>query len=145
MGSTANLAQPSGGFGANSQSVANSGGTSSQTRIGGGFNSRQPVVNAEQRQGNPESSSDRMNTYQSKLSKLSSMREKFQQRKTLTGNDPPQTMAKASSVNQSAASGKQNLSTSFSALNNSLQMRWKQVQKKDSTTARESIGGEAQP
>jgi len=100
MGSTTNLAQPGGGFGAGSQSVANSGGTSSQTRIGGGFNSRAPVVNTEQRQsGNPESSTDRMNTYQSKLSKLSSMREKFQQRKTLTGNDPTPTMAKAQSVN----------------------------------------------
>jgi len=49
MGSTTNIAQPGGGFKASSQSVANSGGTSSQTRIGGAFNSRAPVVNTEQR------------------------------------------------------------------------------------------------
>ena len=85
-----------------------------------------------------------MNQYQSKLS---SMREKFQQRKQLGGSsaaDLSKTQAAGSGSGQNtgtSASGKQNLSTSFSAMNSSLQQRWRQAQATKTTgTARDSMG-----
>ena len=67
-------------------------------------------------------STDRISSYQSKLS---SMREKFQQRKTLTAAEPSK--AQAAPGGGSGTAAKQNFNASFSAMNSSLQQKWKAV------------------
>ena len=68
-------------------------------------------------------STDRISSYQSKLS---SMREKFQQRKTLTAAEPSKAQAAAPGGGTGTAA-KQNFNASFSAMNSSLQQKWKAV------------------
>jgi len=70
------------------------------------------------------SSTDRINSYQSKLS---SMREKFQQRKTLAGPEVPQKSQSVAVGGGNTQPASKNLGASFSAMNTSMQQRWKAV------------------
>ena len=69
-------------------------------------------------------STDRISSYQSKLS---SMREKFQQRKTLTAAEPSKAQGAAAPGGGTGTAAKQNFNASFSAMNSSLQQKWKAV------------------
>lgn len=55
------------------------------------------------------------------------MREKFQQRKTLTAADPNKTQSAAAPGGGTGTSAKQSFNASFSAMNSSLQQKWKAV------------------
>ena len=95
------------------------------------------------------SSSDRINQYQNKLS---SMREKFQARKSAvdgggqvaaeaggqqdSGQKPPSGGIPLTKHSSAGLGGKQNLNTSFSAMNSSLQQKWKAMQGTKNASAR---------
>ena len=68
------------------------------------------------------------------------MREKFQQRKTLTAAEPSKTQSAASAAGGggTGTNTKQNFNASFSAMNSSLQQKWKAVQSKQGNT-RETV------
>ena len=60
------------------------------------------------------------------------MREKFQQRKGLDTHQNDKPEAKTSTIGKlqsQPSAGKQNLNTSFSAMNSSLQQKWKAISK----------------
>ena len=55
------------------------------------------------------------------------MREKFQQRKTLTAAEPSKAASVAAPGGGTSTATKQNFNASFSAMNSSLQQKWKAV------------------
>lgn len=55
------------------------------------------------------------------------MREKFQQRKTLTAAEPSKAQGAAAPGGGTGTAAKQNFNASFSAMNSSLQQKWKAV------------------
>lgn len=119
---------------------AGAGGTSSATRLKAPNSSRGPA--AVGTGADSTTSADRVNQYQSKLS---SMREKFQQRKTLGGPTPTASGQKSQSMsgtNQQSANSSKNFNQSFSAVNSSLQQKWQVAQNKQGT-ARDTSSGAA--